>query len=368
MSGPLGGQPGAAPRGGKGPGQRRMLLKGLKMGSYVLICYREKKGLGYVEERVDYEGTIVDKRVGWDNRESYVELKDCIRLNSKGEIAVRGGKKRLFDAFIEDCEVVERSDRPLSAELAAAEGLIAGTPEDSSSGAQTGCTGFVPAGCMMPMGMGMGAMMPMMMAGGMPMGMPLAMGAGLPMGMGSGMPMAMGAGMPMGMACPMPMMPMGCGGMMAMPMVGYPGMMAGAAQQTSPAVVAGAMQTFAAMPQPGIAAPPGSPSTLPAVLATSTPATFAPTPATAPALPSSTLLTVPALPVAFGGCFNGCNPAPTMTAVMAPPAVISTSPEAPTLPVSSQLFAVDSLATGGVATAGLVDAQRQRSRSRSRGR
>jgi len=105
MSGPMGGNPGAQPRAGKGNSQRKMPLKGLRMGSFVLICYREKRG--HQDEKVDYEGTIVDKRVGWDNRESYVELKDCVKLNRDGEIIAREGKKKLIDAFIDDCEAAD---------------------------------------------------------------------------------------------------------------------------------------------------------------------------------------------------------------------------------------------------------------------
>eukprot|EP00441_Pelagodinium_beii_P043863 CAMPEP_0197641392 /NCGR_PEP_ID=MMETSP1338-20131121/15377_1 /TAXON_ID=43686 ORGANISM="Pelagodinium beii, Strain RCC1491" /NCGR_SAMPLE_ID=MMETSP1338 /ASSEMBLY_ACC=CAM_ASM_000754 /LENGTH=200 /DNA_ID=CAMNT_0043214371 /DNA_START=80 /DNA_END=678 /DNA_ORIENTATION=+ len=120
MSGPCGGVSGAPPRGGKGPGQRRMLLKGLRMGAHVFIAYKEKQGgPGAREERNDFEGTIVDKRVGWDNRESYVELKECIRLNADKEIIEEVGKIKLIDAFIEDVQVIEKEERAFSAELLA---------------------------------------------------------------------------------------------------------------------------------------------------------------------------------------------------------------------------------------------------------
>merc|ERR1719247_2132689 len=135
MMGPMGGHSGArAP--GKGNSQRKMPMKGLRIGSYVLICYREKKG--HVEEKVDYEGTIADKRVGQDNRESYVELKDCVKLNNNGEIIAREGKKRLVDAFIEDCDVIDKDDRPVSAQLAAAE---SGASADAAAGPAANAAG-----------------------------------------------------------------------------------------------------------------------------------------------------------------------------------------------------------------------------------
>lgn len=180
-------------------------MKGLRIGSYVLICYRERRG--HAEEKVDYEGFIEDKRVGWDNRESYVELKDCVRLNQNGEIVAREGKKRLIDAFIDDCEVIDKEDRPLSPQLAAAEG---------SGGGMDASTASMAGG--MPMGM---AMVPMM-GPGMPMGMPMAMGPGMAMPMAGAMPMQTGMtmGMPMGAAgMPMAMgMPMGMAMPMGMPM------------------------------------------------------------------------------------------------------------------------------------------------------
>ncbi|CAE7546018.1 unnamed protein product [Symbiodinium sp. CCMP2456] len=208
-SGPCGGVAGAAPRGGKGPGQRRMLLKGLRLGAHVSIRYREKKGPGVFEERLDFEGTIADKRVGWDNRESYVELKECLRLNREGEIIEVVGKKQLYDAFIEEVEVVEKTERRLSAELRAARQAKAkakkalgppgavpvqtkGEDSDSDDGPVPGMLPGLMFG-MGPMGMGM---MPM---GGL-CGMPLGMGF---MPMPVAMPVAMpGMAMPGPMACP----------------------------------------------------------------------------------------------------------------------------------------------------------------------
>ncbi|CAE7251547.1 unnamed protein product [Symbiodinium natans] len=207
-SGPCGGVAGAAPRGGKGPGQRRMLLKGLRMGAHVFIRYREKKGPGVVEERLDFEGTIADKRVGWDNRESYVELKECIRLNRDGEIIEIVGKKQLFDAFIEEVEVVEKTERRLSAELQAAQSAqrakakktpahgpgaqvaLGSVPQvGGAKGEDSDSDDGVTPGMLPGMMFGMGNMGPMGM-GMMPMGMPMGMGF-MPM-----MPMAMPMAMP----------------------------------------------------------------------------------------------------------------------------------------------------------------------------
>merc|ERR1719433_2162407 len=134
----MGGQPGAALRAGKGQSNRRMHLKGLRIGSYVIIQYREKKH-GHIDAKVDYEGTLVDKRVGWENRESYVELKDCLQLNDRGEIVAREDKKRLIDAFIEDCDVVDKKERPLSPELAKAEG--SNNSQAAGDDASAGTTG-----------------------------------------------------------------------------------------------------------------------------------------------------------------------------------------------------------------------------------
>lgn len=196
MSGPLGGQPGAAPRGARGPGKRRMLLKGLKLGSNVLIIYREKQNPGAIEVKITFEGTIADKRVGWDNRESYVELNDCLRLNSKGEILAREGKKRLMDAFIDECEVVEKTERWVSAQLAALEG---GSEKRAGGLAAVMPTGGVVGG-MMPLGMG--TVMPMAMPTTADGNMPVGFGTGIPMAMGMGMPLAINTTMPMGFAMP----------------------------------------------------------------------------------------------------------------------------------------------------------------------
>ncbi|CAE7257186.1 unnamed protein product, partial [Symbiodinium necroappetens] len=165
-------------------------------------------------ERLDFEGTIADKRVGWDNRESYVELKECLRLNRDGEIVEVVGKKQLYDAFIEEVEVVEKTERRLSAELRATQqakakakkgppGAAPVQPKGEGSDSDDGPVSGMLPGLMFGMGpMGMG-MMPM---GGL-CGMPVGMGF-MPMPVAhppvhKAMPMAMP-----GMA--MPGMPMGC--------------------------------------------------------------------------------------------------------------------------------------------------------------
>jgi len=163
-----------------------MMTKGLRMGSYVRICYQEK-GPGHVDDKCDYEGTIVDKRIGGQDRESYVELQDCIRIGSYGEIIAKEKKKRFIDAFIVECGVTDKVERPLGGELA--------NTQASSWDATAMMSGFAPM-----MGMANMANMPMMMSGmgnGMQM-MPMQM---CPGGMGMAMPMSMMgmSGMPMSM-------------------------------------------------------------------------------------------------------------------------------------------------------------------------
>ena len=50
---------------------------------------------------IEYEGKIVDKRVGSEDKESYVELKDCLTLNPEGKIVAIDKLKRLTDSYIE---------------------------------------------------------------------------------------------------------------------------------------------------------------------------------------------------------------------------------------------------------------------------
>lgn len=67
-----------------------------RLGSYVVIKYK----IG-PETFIQYEGKIVDKRVGSEDKESYVELKDCLTLNPEGKIVAIEKMKRLTDSFIE---------------------------------------------------------------------------------------------------------------------------------------------------------------------------------------------------------------------------------------------------------------------------
>lgn len=67
-----------------------------RLGSYVVIKYKIAP-----ETFVEYEGKIVDKRVGSEDKESYVELKDALTLNSDGKVVHIDKMKRLTDSFIE---------------------------------------------------------------------------------------------------------------------------------------------------------------------------------------------------------------------------------------------------------------------------
>mmetsp|Transcript_9726 Transcript_9726/g.21773 ORF Transcript_9726/g.21773 Transcript_9726/m.21773 type:complete len:257 (-) Transcript_9726:14-784(-) len=215
-SGPLGGNPGwtrTPPPAGRG--KKRFVTKGIKIGSYVLISYRVPSKVGQAEDAAEYEGKIVDKRVGSDDRESYVELKDCLRLNARGQVVARDKSKKLFDAYIEECRITEKRDSipeivveeaPLPEAIDrtgygghSADGVLGPVP---ASPEMTASSGMFSPGMGMPFGMGMPGMMHMGM--GMGPGM-------MPMGM-----MHMGM-MPMGMGAP-GMMPMGMGGM-GMPMM-----------------------------------------------------------------------------------------------------------------------------------------------------
>ena len=120
MSGPLGGHQGYMKTfGPAGRGKKRFVTKGFKwlgrkwtqearecfwrcrallprLGSYVVIKYKIAP-----ETFVEYEGKIVDKRVGSEDKESYVELKDALTLNSDGKVVHIDKMKRLTDSFIE---------------------------------------------------------------------------------------------------------------------------------------------------------------------------------------------------------------------------------------------------------------------------
>eukprot|EP00437_Effrenium_voratum_P028068 CAMPEP_0181404288 /NCGR_PEP_ID=MMETSP1110-20121109/4162_1 /TAXON_ID=174948 /ORGANISM="Symbiodinium sp., Strain CCMP421" /LENGTH=189 /DNA_ID=CAMNT_0023526631 /DNA_START=51 /DNA_END=616 /DNA_ORIENTATION=- len=107
MSGPCGGCAGATRVIGKG--QRRLMTKGIKMGSWVAVSYRVP-----IKQEIDendtghYEGKIVDKRIGGQDRESFIELKDVLKVDIDGNVIGKEKNKRLIDAFIEDCKVIEK--------------------------------------------------------------------------------------------------------------------------------------------------------------------------------------------------------------------------------------------------------------------
>eukprot|EP00930_Biecheleria_cincta_P102424 TRINITY_DN94157_c0_g1_i1.p1 TRINITY_DN94157_c0_g1~~TRINITY_DN94157_c0_g1_i1.p1 ORF type:complete len:270 (-),score=62.28 TRINITY_DN94157_c0_g1_i1:24-833(-) len=109
-SGPCGGVAGAVRTGGKG--QRRMMTRGIKLGSYVRLMYRlpGKMSISQEEDMHDYEGKLVNKRIGAEDRESYVELKDCLKFSLEGKFLGAEKTRRFIDAFIDKCEVCEKRD------------------------------------------------------------------------------------------------------------------------------------------------------------------------------------------------------------------------------------------------------------------
>merc|ERR1719399_2707624 len=88
------------------------MTKGIRMGSYVRIYYRVPGKPGATEQEILYEGKIVDKRVGGQDRESYVELENCMELDSEDRLVETTKRKRLSDAYIEHCKVVEKRETP----------------------------------------------------------------------------------------------------------------------------------------------------------------------------------------------------------------------------------------------------------------
>eukprot|EP00438_Fugacium_kawagutii_P017377 Skav201557 [mRNA] locus=scaffold1616:320852:321515:+ [translate_table: standard] len=85
------------------------MTKGIKMGSWIAVSYRVP-----IKQEIDendtghYEGRIVDKRIGgqdWaKDRESFIELKDVLKVDVEGNVIGKEKHKRLIDAFIEDCK------------------------------------------------------------------------------------------------------------------------------------------------------------------------------------------------------------------------------------------------------------------------
>ncbi|CAJ1348080.1 unnamed protein product [Effrenium voratum] len=158
MSGPLGGHQGYMKTfGPAGRGKKRFVTKGFKLGSYVIIKYKLAP-----DTFIEYEGKIVDKRVGSEDKESYVELKDCLTLNPEGKIVAIDKLKRLTDSYIEECRFTQKRQTPPEIEVA--------PPEEKAEEEEEGASPMMPG--MMPMMPGMmmpGMMMPGMMMPGMPM-------------------------------------------------------------------------------------------------------------------------------------------------------------------------------------------------------
>jgi len=195
----------------KGVSNRTLLAKkkGIKMGQTIMVAYRED---GKGDKKV-YEGLLSDRRIGGTDRESYLVLKKCLLLGSKGEIVAMEGDKRFVDAFLDDMDITEpRSHEEITAFLSASQLAGAmGAASDSAAGSAMDMMQMAamnPGMQAMSPGMGMMPTMGMSGMGGMPMGMN-PMGMGNPMMMGMANPMSMGMNMGMAMAA----MNMGMGGM-----------------------------------------------------------------------------------------------------------------------------------------------------------
>lgn len=213
---------------------RRVATRGLRIGKHVSIKYRDPD----TRALIYYEGKFVDKRVGKEDRDSYIELKDCLRIDKDDHVVERVDKLRLMEPYIEEAEVIEpREDRdPISATpLGPSAWNAAPATAEMPQGLHTAAAAWEPvdatAASMAPMQAVPMMQMPMMMAPqGMQM-MPMQMGkAGMQAGM-QAMPMMSMQAMPQMMGGMMPMMmPMG-GMMMAMPGMAMPASMAPAAQR-----------------------------------------------------------------------------------------------------------------------------------------
>jgi len=259
------------------------------MGSYVRITYRCAGKHGAEEDNADYEGKLVDKRIGGEDRESFITLKDCLVFDLSGNFVEKVKSKKLIDAYVQTCEYAEKRDKTPQREVQApgvpgapqsffpfGEGqggaqAKAGPAEDDDDSDDEPAAGMMPgmmSGMMGGMPMGGCMNMPMMMMPMMPMGMPMGgMMPGMMMpGMMSG-PCNMQGCSPMQGMQPGPntMQGMGCGN--AMPMQGnapMPGPM-GAMQGNAP--MGGmplSMQNTPLPPPgapPGVPGPPGPPST-----------------------------------------------------------------------------------------------------------
>lgn len=140
------------------------MTKGIKVGSYVLVKYfKPWRSGGQEEDIADYEGTIIEKRMSSQDRESHVVLNDVLKL-LEGKIVGYEKTKRVYDVFIEDCREVKKRELPNEALAVAA----AKATEDAKKPANTDMPGMVPVGMM---SMPMMPMNPMGMMGMNPMGM-----------------------------------------------------------------------------------------------------------------------------------------------------------------------------------------------------
>eukprot|EP00441_Pelagodinium_beii_P036722 CAMPEP_0197628816 /NCGR_PEP_ID=MMETSP1338-20131121/6953_1 /TAXON_ID=43686 ORGANISM="Pelagodinium beii, Strain RCC1491" /NCGR_SAMPLE_ID=MMETSP1338 /ASSEMBLY_ACC=CAM_ASM_000754 /LENGTH=160 /DNA_ID=CAMNT_0043199815 /DNA_START=86 /DNA_END=564 /DNA_ORIENTATION=+ len=159
MSGPCGGVSGAVRTFGKGQSQRKMPTRGVKLGSYVRVHYRlpGKQSTGQEEDMHDYEGKLVNKRIGAEDRESFVELKECLQFDLDGNFLGMEKTRRLIDAFIEKCEVCEKRDplpqlAPEGSTAVGSTAKAAADDDDSDDDTPAMMPGMMPAmmGMMMP--------------------------------------------------------------------------------------------------------------------------------------------------------------------------------------------------------------------------
>eukprot|EP00913_Durusdinium_trenchii_P017393 g16351.t1 len=81
------------------------------MGSYVRITYRCAGKHGTEEDNANYEGKLVDKRIGGEDRESFITLKDCLVFDLWGRFVEKLKSKKLIDAYVQTCEHAEKRSK-----------------------------------------------------------------------------------------------------------------------------------------------------------------------------------------------------------------------------------------------------------------
>ncbi|CAE7229598.1 unnamed protein product [Symbiodinium natans] len=98
-------------------GMERSLKEGSKgMMTHDADCSVGRRYRVPIKQEIDendtghYEGRIIDKRIGGQDRESFIELKDVLKVDIDGNIIGKEKNKRLIDAFIEDCKVIDKRD------------------------------------------------------------------------------------------------------------------------------------------------------------------------------------------------------------------------------------------------------------------